>query len=135
MIVLDASAAIEIANDTLRGLAMRKLIESGEEVHSCELMQAEVTNAYLKYVNAGIMDLREARARADVAVGIVDAFHGFEPLNREVLAEACRLKHPAYDIYYLVLARRLGATLFTFDKKLNALCDDCGVERVQDVSL
>ena len=135
MIVLDASAAIEIANGTVRGLALRELIESGEEVHSCELMQAEVTNAYLKYVGAGVMDIREARARVEGAVGIVDSFHTFEPLNREVLGEACRLKHPAYDIYYLVLARRLGATLFTFDKKLNALCDDCGVERVQDVSL
>ena len=38
-----------------------------------------------------------------------------------------RCKHKASDLYYFVLARRLGATLFTLDKKLQALCAQNGV--------
>lgn len=134
MIVLDASAAIEIANDTPAGRSFRMLFESGEEVCSCELVHAEVTNAYWKYAKAGFMSVDEARARAEAALGLIDRFCPLGDLDKEVLGEAVLLAHPAYDVYYLVLARRLGATLLTFDKKLNTLCDECGVSRVHEVS-
>ena len=49
---------------------------------------------------------------------------------REALIEAIRLDHPVYDLLYLVLARREGATLFTLDQKLQNLCLDNGVNCV-----
>lgn len=49
----------------------------------------------------------------------------------EALTEAVRLRRPVYDMVYFVLARRLGATLFTLDKRLQALCIDNGVNCVR----
>lgn len=36
-------------------------------------------------------------------------------------------------MFYLVLARRNGAVLYTTDKWLNALCKQEGVEHIRDV--
>ena len=61
---------------------------------------------------------------------MVDEFCGTKDLLREALIEAIRLDHPVYDLLYLVLARREGATLFTLDQKLQNLCLDNGVNCV-----
>lgn len=36
-------------------------------------------------------------------------------------------------MFYFMLARRLGATLFTLDRKLMALCEENGVDCVGEV--
>jgi len=51
----------------------------------------------------------------------------YAELAVESLHEALRLNHPVYDLYFLVLARRNGATLLTVDEKLKRLALDCGV--------
>ena len=56
-------------------------------------------------------------------------------LMREVVSESVRLGHPVYDIFYFVLARRLGATLFTLDKRLIKLCEQEGVDCIHKESL
>ncbi len=48
----------------------------------------------------------------------------------EALTESLRLDHSSYDLFYLVLARREGATLFTLDRKLQKLCDKNGVNAI-----
>ena len=49
MIVLDSSAAIEIALDTVEGRALRGLWYVDERVVSVPLFQSEVTNAFWKF--------------------------------------------------------------------------------------
>ena len=44
--------------------------------------------------------------------------------------ESVRLEHSSYDLFYLILARREGATLFTIDRKLQDLCARNGVNCV-----
>ena len=46
------------------------------------------------------------------------------------MGESVRLGHSSYDLFYVVLARRTGATLFTLDKKLQDLSLSLGVNSV-----
>ena len=59
----------------------------------------------------------------------------FEGYATEVFGEACRLGHSVYDVFYFVLARRLGATLFTEDRRLIELCEQNGVDCVHILDL
>lgn len=130
MIVLDSSAAIEIALDTVEGRALRGLWCVDERVVSVPLFQSEVTNAFWKYVRVGVMRREEATRRLSIALSLVDEYADALDLASEVLAESVRLGHPAYDITYLVLARRSGGTLFSCDKKLVKLCEENGVDYI-----
>ena len=72
MIVLDSSAAIEIALDTVEGRALRGLWCVDERVVSVPLFQSEVTNAFWKYARAGVMQREEATRRLSIALSLVD---------------------------------------------------------------
>lgn len=135
VIVLDSSAAIEIALDTVVGKALRGLWCVDERVVSVPLFQSEVTNAFWKYVRAGVMLREEATRRLCVALSLVDEYADALDFAPEVLAESVRLGHPAYDVFYLVLARRCAGTLFSCDKKLVALCEENGVDCIHTESV
>ena len=66
---------------------------------------------------------------------LVDCFHDDASLAKEALSESIRYRHPAYDMFYLVLARRTGATLFTLDKKMWALARDMHVNCIEEADL
>ena len=127
MIILDSSAAVDIVRETDDGKALASLMLTGESVISLELFYAEVSNAFWKYCKAGFYDERDAKHHITKAVRLVDEFHPMGDCYIEVFGEAARLRHSVYDMMYLVLARRNGATLFTLDRKLQQLCLENGV--------
>lgn len=49
-------------------------------------------------------------------------------LYREAFLLARTTRHSVYDMFYLVLARREGAALFTKDKALRKLAQHQGIE-------
>lgn len=130
MIVLDASAAVEIAKDTVQGRALRYLIDDDEEVIAPISLIPETTNAISKYVRGRYLSSEAGKHALDVSIGIVDEFHDVTELYGEALSESVRLGHSAYDLFYLILARRHSATLFTLDRKLQEVCLECGVDCV-----
>lgn len=65
----------------------------------------------------------------DWAVSLPDDYISESELYREAFALSCQLKHPVYDILYLILARRHHAQLLSMDKKLLRLAAECGVIR------
>ena len=71
----------------------------------------------------------------DRVEALVDCFHDDASLAKEALSESIRYRHPAYDMFYLVLARRTGATLFTLDKKMWALARDMHVNCIEEADL
>ncbi len=95
----------------------------------------EMANVAWRYNAAGLMDAEEARFLMDGALGLVDEYCSESALAREACAESLRWNHPAYDMFYMVLARRTGATLFTLDKKLMRICRDAGVSCVELATL
>lgn len=127
MIVLDCNAAIAIAMGTEYGNALSSLMLTGEKVIAPKQFCTELTHSLVKYVRGGYRDEVGAADLGERALGLVDEFYDDIELWREVLSESVRLNHSSYDVYYLVLARRTGATLFTLDKALSALSEQAGV--------
>ena len=130
MIVLDANAAIAMALGSEYGRALEGQLLEGETVLAPALLFSEVTHGLVKYVRAGCLGQEEAVACGRDAVGLVDRFCDDGELWIEAMGESVRLGHSSYDLFYVVLARRTGATLFTLDKKLQDLNLSLGVNSV-----
>lgn len=130
MIVLDASAACDMARKTEEGMAFRALMLSDEKVISCDLFRAEVVSVFRKLCRQELVTAEKAQNFLMETVALVDEYYPIEELQEEVLAESIRLNHSSYDMFYFVLARRFAATLFTLDRKLIKLCEDQGVQCV-----
>lgn len=56
-------------------------------------------------------------------------------VQTEALNESIRLQHSTYDLFYFVLARRTGTTLFTLNRNLMRLCDQNSVNWIQETDL
>lgn len=132
MIVLDCSAAVEIARETDMGRDFAGLILQGETIIASDLFRAEVRNTMWKYVRAGMMPEEEARGTIEDALALVDEFVPLSENANEAFAEAVRQNHSVYDMFYLTLVRRNDATLFSADKKLAALCEEMGLNCVTE---
>lgn len=130
MIVLDSSAACDMARKTEEGMAFRALMLSEEKVISCDLLRAEVVSVFRKLCRQGLMTAEKAQMFCAESTALVDEFYPIEKFQEEVLAESIRLNHSSYDMFYFVLARRFAATLFTLDRKLIKLCEEQGVQCV-----
>lgn len=130
MIVLDSSAACDMARKTEEGMAFRALMLSEEKVISCDLLRAESVSVFRKLCRQGLITAEKAQDFYAESVSLVDKFYTMEELQEEVLAESIRLDHSSYDMFYFVLARRFAATLFTLDRKLIRLCEEQGVQCV-----
>lgn len=135
MIVLDCSAAVEIARETDMGRGFAGLILQGETIIASDLFRAEVRNTMWKYVRAGMMPEEEARGTIEDALALVDEFVPLSENANEAFAEAERQNHSVYDMFYLTLVRRNDATLFSADKKLAALCEEMGLSCVTEEPL
>ena len=130
MVVIDANAALEMAFEGGRGDALRALLLQGEEAIAPSVFHSEVSNACFKYAAFGSVGEEKAQVLLDRVEALVDCFH-----DDASLSESIRYRHPAYDMFYLVLARRTGATLFTLDKKMWALARDMHVNCIEEADL
>lgn len=130
MIVLDSSAACEMARQTEEGLAFCALMLSDEKVISCDLLRAEAISVFRKFCRRGLITAEKAQQYFAQTLSFVDKFYPMEDFQEEALAESIRLNHSSYDMFYFILARRYAATLFTLDRKLIRLCEEHGVQCV-----
>lgn len=135
MIVLDASAAVEMSRRTDDGLGLLDLYRRNETAITCDLFRAEVASVYRKLTRTQGLSVESATRYFQNTLALVDVFCPIRGLQLEALKESIRLNHSTYDMFYFVLARRTGATLFTMDRKLMDLCLDNGVNCVWQVDL
>jgi len=126
-IVLDASAALQIAFQGPKAELYSKLIEEADSVIAPELYQEEVTNCIWKYMKAGYISEENAKITMAMLFQLIDSYTNAVDISLEVLHEAARLNISAYDMFYFVLARRNSATLVTCDMKLKNLAIDNGI--------
>lgn len=130
MIVLDCSAAINMLAETPEGKGLAALLLEGEAVISPAFFCAEITHVLETRVRGGYASKGKVQAMGRMCLALVDEFVPDADLWEEALTESLRLKHSSYDLFYFVLARRKGATLFTLDRRLQELCLDNGVDCV-----
>ena len=106
-----------------------------EKAISCDLVRAEVASVIRKLVRKQVVSADEAGTYLSEGLALVDEFVSLAELQTEALRESIRLDHSVYDLFYFVLARRTGATLFTTDLKLMELCLDNGVDCISEIDL
>ena len=117
MIVLDASALLDLLLRTQRGEAVsRRIVREGETLHAPHLLDLEVVHALRRYETKGVL----SRARAEE---VLDDFSDLDILrypHDDFLRRiwALRKNVTAYDAAYLALAEALHAPLVTTDEKL-----------------
>jgi predicted nucleic acid-binding protein len=117
MIVLDASALVELLLGTAPGRLIAERIADAEvSLHVPHLADVEVAQTLRRYVREGELDA----ASAGVALSDLRALdverHSHEPLLDRVWA--LRDKLTAYDAVYVALAEALDTTVVTCDGRL-----------------
>lgn len=119
--VLDTSAAVEVLLQRKRAEALSALITGAEWVLAPTLYVAELTNAFWKYYRFSSLSQETCERAMAHGLSLPDTFAQDVDLQREAFAMACLCNAPAYDMFYLVLARRHAASLLTIDSSLAEL--------------
>lgn len=128
IIVLDASAAIEIALSKDDSHRFRELLLQSELVLAPDTFPSEITNAFWKYGLYSGLPLDKCEKGIDYCLDLVDDYINTKNLCREVFSESIRTEHPAYDLFYLVLARRNNAYVITKDKKMIKMASELKIK-------
>ena len=117
MIVLDASAAVELLLATPAGEVVESHVTRRDQIVSVpHLMSVEVTHALRRLTRTGEVDDLEARQ----ALAVLPELPVFRWPHEPLLSRAWDLRHSlsSYDAIYVALAERLGAVLLTADARL-----------------
>jgi predicted nucleic acid-binding protein len=117
MIVLDASAVVELVLGSERGATVRARIQRPDEtLHAPHLLDVEVASVLRRYQLSGQLPAEDGReALADLA-GLDIVRYPHDPLLPRVWD--LRAFVTAYDAVYLALAEVLEAPLLTLDRRL-----------------
>lgn len=119
-IVLDTSAAVGIVMRSPGWESFEKTVREAEWVESPDLLIAEAANTCWKYFKHGNLSLETCEKALESVVALPDEFVPSSELYREAFAMAAIAQKPAYDMFFLVLARRNSAVLVSADKALVA---------------
>jgi predicted nucleic acid-binding protein len=117
MIVVDASAMVEMLMQTEIGLRVRTLVlHHGSSRHAPHLLDVEVVQVLRRFVRSGIATPDRAQQALEDLAAFPIRRHG----HVSVIGRAFALRDnlSAYDAVYLALAEALDATLVTCDSAL-----------------
>lgn len=117
-VVLDVSAAIEVALRKPRARAILEVIEKADWTAAPDIFIPEAANAAWKVHTIGGVPIEDCLDAYRDAVEFIDHVHDSSDLAEESIDMACRTRMPVYDSLYITLARRLAAQLATLDKRL-----------------
>ena len=116
MIVLDASAVVDVLMHSGMRVALDQRLHGTRLVHAPHVLDLEITSALRRHCALG--SLTQARARQ-----ALEDFRNMRVLRHRHTPYLARIwefrdNFTAYDACYLALAEALGATLLTRDKAL-----------------
>jgi predicted nucleic acid-binding protein len=118
VIVLDASALVELILDTPTGQAVAaRISDPAEGLHVPHLADIEVVQALRRYAREGEIDADAAEAALDDLQALDLQRHAHEPLLERVWE--LRKNLTAYDAVYVALAEVLDGVLLTCDRRLS----------------
>jgi predicted nucleic acid-binding protein len=133
IVVLDASGAAEIAEQTKSGIDMINALMEANKVIAPDLYITEITNYTWKHY-------RKEKDISDVHIKIIEdcidyihEYTGSEDLWKDALLLAREYDHPVYDMLYAALARRHDAVLLTMDTGLRLVCEKASI-KTKDIS-
>ena len=118
VIVLDASAIVELLGDTARGRQVAERLLDETVSHAPHLLDIEVMSALRRQLSRG--SLAEERARAALILFALLPIERHDHLPLLGRMWDLRDNFSAYDACYLALTEALNATLLTCDSALGS---------------
>lgn len=131
IVVLDASAGIEIALDREKAEILSSILTQSSKVITSDLYKAETANVIYKYYKYKLISKEESFRTLKYCDSLIDEYIDISDNSEESLVESMRINHSTYDLLYFTIARRRGAILMTMDKKLNSLANENGIEIIK----
>jgi predicted nucleic acid-binding protein len=125
--VLDASSAVEAVLPGPCAEAVVDLLDPCPLVSVPGLFASEVASTLWTYVRTGNLAADEAVVRWGKALGLADRVVSDGELAQEALVSAVAPNHPVHGLLYATLARRLGCTVITMDKRLETLLGELSI--------
>ncbi|MDO9709153.1 type II toxin-antitoxin system VapC family toxin [Paracraurococcus lichenis] len=127
MVVVDASCAVKWFVPEAGSDLAERLLDPAWSLIAPDLLAVETMNALLRKQRRGeVTEAVPAQALGHLqSLGIAVMAH--EPLLREAIGLSLRHRHGIYDCLYLTVARRRGAALATFDRRLAALAQSLAI--------
>ena len=116
MIVVDASALVELLTDSKQGETIAGDVWKARSLHAPELVDLEVAQTLRQLVAAKVIDADDA----EYAVRRLGDLDMRRYPHRPLFDRIWILRHnlTPYDAAYVALAERLDATLVTCDRKI-----------------
>jgi predicted nucleic acid-binding protein len=117
LIVIDASALIEILLQTNRAEAlMKRVLGPSERLHAPHLLDIEIAQVLRRMAQRADITVQRAEEALDDYAHLLIERHSHQPLVERIWR--LRDSLTAYDGAYVALAEALGAPLVTCDAKL-----------------
>lgn len=116
MIVIDASALLEVLLGTPVGMRVERKMLAESLLHAPHLLDVEVSQVLRRLSASGELTAQHGRRLLDLLVQFPIERYAHEPLLARMWA--LRTNLTSYDACYVALAEALGATLLTCDQKL-----------------
>ena len=129
-IIVDASIALRWCFPLNGSDRAEDLLRSHDRFIAPDLVIAEITNAAWKFI---VFDGVAAELAMSAVHEVEKAFDELVPtslLKDRALAIAVKLRHPAYDCFYLALAEQNTAPLITADYRLIRRCAGTPFEKL-----
>lgn len=130
IVVLDASAAVEVVLNRKEADHLSTILSQADSVLVPSLYPAEIANVFWKYHQHCDMPISDCENYLQATLEIPDEQIDIKNMTNEVFSTAIRTNMTAYDMYYMVLARRHNAYLMSLDKKLMKTAKSQGVHTV-----
>ena len=128
--ILDVSGAMQILLNKEKKSRFTDVFEEASPVLAPDLYVSELTNTLWKYCIKGIYTPDECLQFIKDGLGFIDEFIDAKDLWQEAFGEGVKNKHPVYDMYYAVAARRNDATLITNDGDLAKICKKLSIKHL-----
>lgn len=123
-IVLDASAAVEVALQKERASEFFNLIQAASVVLAPDTYISEVTNVFWKYRKFQQFTDEICLKGIEFCLNLVDVYLDSKDLWREAYTAGVKHQSSTYDMFYLAAARQNSARLLTLDKKLREVAGE-----------
>ncbi|MBS7611780.1 type II toxin-antitoxin system VapC family toxin [Candidatus Bathyarchaeota archaeon] len=124
-VILDSNILVKLVANEPGSDEVRKhieaLLEGGSDLYTVDLALLEALNALWKHAKlSGDLDESEALNASEDLIQIYTRLNILESkmLYREVLELALSLNITVYDALYIAATRKLGAKLYTADRRL-----------------